>query len=60
VSRQGLAMLRNDQAGKGLRIALLAHVPIGRPGQLPPGRFTAGLGHAREPEVDAIGQYRGE
>ena len=54
-------MLRIDQAGKGLRIALLAHVPIGRPGQLPPSRFAAGLGHARESEINAIGQQnRGE
>jgi hypothetical protein len=29
-------MLRIDQAGKGLRIALLAHMPIGSPGKLSP------------------------
>jgi hypothetical protein len=55
VSRQGLAMVRIDQAGKGLRIALLAHMPIGSPGKLPPRRLATGLGHAREPEINAIG-----
>ena len=42
VSRQGLAMVRIDQAGKGLRIALLAHMPIGSPGKLPPRRLATG------------------
>ena len=63
-------MLRIDQAGKGLRIALLAHLPIGRPAKLSPSRRVTGLGHAREPvtglgparepEINAIGQYRSE
>ena len=60
MSRQGLALLRIDQAGKGLRIALLAHLPIGRPAKLSPSRRVTGLGHAREPEINAIGQYRSE
>ena len=51
-------MVRIDQAGKGLRIALLAHMPIGSPGKLPPRRLATGLGHAREPEINAIGQNR--
>ena len=51
-------MLRIDQSGKGLLIALLAHMPIGRPGKLPPSRLVTGLGHAREPEINAVGQYR--
>ena len=53
-------MLRIDQAGKGLRIALLAHMPIGCPAKLPPTRVLTGLGHAREPEINAISQYRSE
>ena len=53
-------MLRINQAGKGLRIALLAHMPIGSPGKLPPRRLATGLGHAREPEINAIGQNRSE
>jgi hypothetical protein len=51
-------MLRIDQAGKGLRIALLAHMPIGHPRKLPPSRLVTGLGHARQPEINAISQYR--
>ena len=58
MSRQRLAVLRIHQAGKGLHIALLTHMPIGRPGQLPPRHLVTGLGHAREPEINAIGQYR--
>ena len=53
-------MLRINQAGKGLHIALLAHMPIGSPGKLPPRRLATGLGHAREPEINAIGQNRSE
>src|SRR5262245_18696219 len=53
MSRQGLAILRIDQAGKGQRIALFANVPIGRPAKLPPSRIATGLSHAYEPEVDA-------
>ena len=60
MSRQRLAMLRVDQASKGLRIALLSHMPIGGPAKLPPTRLVTGLGHAREPEVNAISQYRSE
>jgi hypothetical protein len=51
-------MLGVDQVGKGLRIALLAHMPIGRPGKLSPSRLVTGLGHARESEINAVGQYR--
>ena len=57
---KGLAMLGINQAGKGLRIALLAHMPIGCPGKLSPTRLVTGLGHARESEINAIGQYRSE
>lgn len=60
MSREGLAILRIDQAGKGQRIALFANVPIGRPAKLPPSRIATGLSHASEPEVDGIGQYRSE
>jgi len=35
-------------------------MPIGRPGKLPPRRLVTGLGHARESEINAVGQYRGE
>ena len=58
--RQWLVLLSISQPGQGLRITLFAHVPIGGPGQLPPGRLMAGLGHTCQPEVDAIGQYCGE
>jgi hypothetical protein len=34
--------------------------PIGSPGKLPPRRLATGLGHAREPEINAIGQNRSE
>src|SRR5262245_29773271 len=50
-------MLGIDQGGKRLRIALLAYMPISRPGKLSPSRLVAGLGHAREPEIDAVRQY---
>jgi hypothetical protein len=53
-------MLRIDQAGKGLCVALLAYMPIGRPGKLPPSCLVTGLRHAREPEINAIGQDRSE
>lgn len=35
-------------------------MPIGSPGKLPPRRLATGLGHAREPEINAIGQNRSE
>jgi len=60
MSGQGLVMLGIDQACKGLRIALLAHMPIGCPAKLSPTRLVTGLGHAREPEINAIGEYRSE
>ena len=35
-------------------------MPIGCPGKLPPRRLTTGLGHAREPKINSIGQHRRE
>src|SRR5258707_11260098 len=35
-------------------------MPIGSPGKLPPRGLATGLGHAREPEINAIGQNRSE
>src|SRR6476660_6295980 len=58
--REARLALVVDQAGKGLRIALLAHMPIGSPGKLPPRRLATGLGHAHEPEINAIGHNRSE
>lgn len=51
-------MLCIDQTGKRLCVTLLAQMPIGRPGKLSPSRLVTGLGHAREAEINTIGQYR--
>ena len=49
-----LPVLRIDEAGERLGVALIADMPVGSPGQLPPGRRPAGLRHARETEINAV------
>lgn len=56
--RQGAVHL--DQPGEGRRVAFLADVPVVGPGELAERRTAAGFRHAREAEVDAVGQHRGQ
>jgi len=56
VARKRLAVLFIDERRQRLRIAFIADVPVGGPRELPPTARTAGLRHARESEIDTIGQ----
>jgi len=54
-TRKRLAVLFIDERCQRLRIAFIADVPVGGPRELPPSARTAGLRHARESKIDAIG-----
>ena len=51
-----LALLLVDQAPQRQGIGLLADMPVGRPGELAEAGDAAGLGHARQTEIEPVGQ----
>ena len=54
--RQWLALLMIDEAPQGESVGLVANMPIGNPGELTEAGDRASLGHARQAEVEAVGQ----
>ena len=54
--RQRLALLMIDQAPQREGIGLVADMPVGDPGELAEAGDRAGLGHARQTEIEAVGQ----
>ena len=59
-SRRQRLYLVPDMQDPGVKFYTHLSDPIGSPGKLPPRRLATGLGHAREPEINAIGQNRSE
>ena len=57
---EGLPGLGIDELGQRGRVGLVADVPGVQPGQPGVGRARAGLGHLGQPEVDGVGQDRGQ
>lgn len=49
-----------DQPPQRLAIVGFADMPVVQMGELAQGRTLTGLGHARQPEIDAIGQDHGQ
>ena len=56
----GRARWASTSARGRLDVGFLAHVPVDDAGELPEAGAPAGLGHALEAQVDAVGQERGE
>src|SRR3984893_7412970 len=51
-----LALLLADQTSERQGIGLVADVPVRRPGQLPEAGDAARLGHARQAEIEPVGE----
>nr|BAM13942.1 hypothetical protein [Pseudomonas sp. K-62] len=58
--REGLALLPVDEAAERQPVGFLADMPVRRPGELAEAGDAAGLGHARQAEVQAVGQHAGQ
>jgi len=54
--RQRLTLLMIDEAPQGEGVGLVANMPIGDPGELTKAGDRAGIGHAGEAEIEAVGQ----
>ena len=57
--RKRLALLLIDQAPQRQGIGLVADVPVGGPGKLAEAGDGAGLGHARQAEIEPVGEQAG-
>jgi len=53
-------VMRIDNPDQRRLIRLWSDIGVGRPDQLVPGHALASLGHARQPQIGAIGQDGGE
>src|SRR5271165_7412715 len=53
-------VMRIDDPDQRRLIRLRSDISVGGPDQLVPGYALAGLGHARQPQIGAIGQDGGE
>ena len=56
VRRERLALLLVDQAPQRQGIGFVADVPVRRPGELAEAGDAAGLGHARQAEIEPVGE----
>ena len=54
--RQRLALLVIDEPPQGQGIGLVANMPVSRPGELAEAGDRAGLGHARQAEIEPVGE----